>query len=257
MPNILSVGIDIGTSTTQLVFSRITMENTSDYFSVPHVAITRKEVIYKSRVHLTPLLSRCRSTARRCAGLLAQALWLAPAEPLLERLYTPGSSRLEKLARLCFSGGVADCMEQTGQDPLRYGDIGILLGQSLQPEETIRATVVGAGSYTTSVSGSTITYSEAALFPLKNLPVLRLTPEEQALCLEGRGEELEEKIRWFLAQQDADQLILSLPGLPNPEYAPLQRLARALAGAAHRALPPGRPALVVLEQDMAKTLLFG
>ena len=132
-----------------------------------------------------------------------------------------------------------------------------LLGQSLRPEETIRATVVGAGSYTTSVSGSTITYSEAALFPLKNLPVLRLTSEEQALCLEGRGEELEEKIRWFLAQQDADQLILSLPGLPDPEYAPLQRLAKALAGAAHRALPPGRPALVVLEQDMAKALLFG
>ena len=106
-------------------------------------------------------------------------------------------TRISPAARLCFSGGVADCMEQTGQDPLRYGDIGILLGQSLRPEETIRATVVGAGSYTTSVSGSTITYSEAALFPLKNLPVLRLTPEEQALCLEGRGEELEEKIRWF------------------------------------------------------------
>ena len=184
----------------------------------------------------------------------------------MEKLYTPGSSRLEKLARLCFSGGVADCMEQTGQDPLRYGDISILLGQSLRqgllgsalprlrPEEPIRATVVGAGSYTTSVSGSTITYSEAALFPLKNLPMLRLTPEEQALCLEGRGEELEEKIRWFLAQQDTDQLILSLPGLPDPEYAPLQRLARALAGAAHRALPPGRPALVVLKQDMAKAL---
>lgn len=108
----------------------------------------------------------------------------------MEKLYAPGSSRLEKparpLARLCFSGGAADCMEQTGQDLLRYGDIGILLGQSLRPEDTIRATVVGAGSYTTSVSGSTITYSEAALFPLKNLPVLRLTPEEQALCLEGR-----------------------------------------------------------------------
>ena len=202
MPDILSVGIDIGTSTTQLVFSRITMENTSGYFSVPHVAITRKEVIYKSRVHLTPLLSPVQIDGPAVRRLLAQALWLAPAEPLLEKLYTPGSSRLEKparpLARLCFSGGAADCMEQTGQDLLRYGDIGILLGQSLRqgllgsalpclrPEETIRATVVGAGSCTTSVSGSTITYSEAALFPLKNLPMLRLTPEEQALCLEGR-----------------------------------------------------------------------
>ena len=35
MADILSVGIDIGTSTTQLVFSRITMENAAGFFSVP------------------------------------------------------------------------------------------------------------------------------------------------------------------------------------------------------------------------------
>ena len=57
MPDILSVGIDIGTSTTQLVFSRITMENTTGYFSVPRVSITGKQVIYKSEVYLTPLLT--------------------------------------------------------------------------------------------------------------------------------------------------------------------------------------------------------
>lgn len=55
MQNILSVGIDVGTSTTQLVFSRIAMENTSGYFSVPRVSVTSKEVIYKSDIYLTPL----------------------------------------------------------------------------------------------------------------------------------------------------------------------------------------------------------
>jgi len=55
LPDILSVGIDIGTSTTQLVFSRLTMQNTSGYFSVPRVSIVDKQVIYKSQVYLTPL----------------------------------------------------------------------------------------------------------------------------------------------------------------------------------------------------------
>ena len=57
MAEILSVGIDIGTSTTQVIFSRLRMENTSGYFSVPKVSIVEKEVVYKSRVYTTPLLS--------------------------------------------------------------------------------------------------------------------------------------------------------------------------------------------------------
>ena len=36
---LLSVGIDIGTSTTQLVISRLTLENRANPFSVPKVAI--------------------------------------------------------------------------------------------------------------------------------------------------------------------------------------------------------------------------
>ena len=54
---ILSVGIDIGTSTTQVIFSRIEMENTAGFFSVPHVSITDKEVIYKSDIYITPLIN--------------------------------------------------------------------------------------------------------------------------------------------------------------------------------------------------------
>jgi len=54
---ILSVGIDIGTTTTQLVFSRITLENMASFASVPRIVIVDKEVIYRSKIHFTPLLS--------------------------------------------------------------------------------------------------------------------------------------------------------------------------------------------------------
>lgn len=52
-----SVGIDIGTSTTQLVVSDLTLENQGNPFSVPRIAITGRQVIYRSGIHFTPLLS--------------------------------------------------------------------------------------------------------------------------------------------------------------------------------------------------------
>ena len=52
---ILSVGIDIGTSTTQLIFSKIYIENRASAFSVPQIKITGKEVIYRSDIYITPL----------------------------------------------------------------------------------------------------------------------------------------------------------------------------------------------------------
>ena len=54
---LLSVGIDIGTSTTQLILSKLTLENRAAPFTVPQVAIGEREVLYRSHIHFTPLLS--------------------------------------------------------------------------------------------------------------------------------------------------------------------------------------------------------
>ncbi len=54
---ILSVGIDIGTSTTQLIFSRLTIENRASSYTVPRIQIVEKEVIYRSLIYFTPLKS--------------------------------------------------------------------------------------------------------------------------------------------------------------------------------------------------------
>lgn len=52
-----SVGIDIGTSTTQLVFSRLVVENLAGNYAVPRISIVEKEVIYRSKIYFTPLRS--------------------------------------------------------------------------------------------------------------------------------------------------------------------------------------------------------
>jgi len=54
---ILSVGIDIGTSTTQLIFSQLTIENRATSYTVPRIDIVDKQVVYRSKIYFTPLKS--------------------------------------------------------------------------------------------------------------------------------------------------------------------------------------------------------
>ena len=51
-----SVGIDIGTTTTQVIFSRLVLEKTGGSSAIQNVKIAKKEVIYKSDIHFTPLI---------------------------------------------------------------------------------------------------------------------------------------------------------------------------------------------------------
>ena len=53
---LLSVGLDVGTTTTQVIFSRLTVTDQANAFSVPRLAITRREILYKSPIHFTPLV---------------------------------------------------------------------------------------------------------------------------------------------------------------------------------------------------------
>lgn len=67
---IQSVGIDIGTSTTQFVVSRLTVKNTAPGALVPKLAITDKVVLYKSEIHRTPIDAENRIDADRIFELI-------------------------------------------------------------------------------------------------------------------------------------------------------------------------------------------
>ena len=111
---------------------------------------------------------------------LEMAAGIRPVTELLRNLHTAGASAWIPPANqplLSFSGGVAACMETPGD----YGDLGGILGKAIRESalckgqyricpEAIRATVIGAGSYATQLSGSTVYYSNVRL-PIQNLQV--------------------------------------------------------------------------------------
>ena len=422
--SLLSVGIDIGTSTTQLVISRLTLENRAGPFSVPRIAIGEKEVLYRSAIHFTPLLSETEidaegvrdivaeeyrksgfrqadistgaviitgETARKenarqvlaalsdfagdfvvatagpdlesilaargagideyskehhkkilhfdigggtsnlalydsgtpvatgcldvggrlvkierervtyvspalerlgaavpgvpiprvgdraeesslrpavsaLTGALEQAAGLAAADGLLPALMTRDTSWTppEGVDGVSFSGGVADCIWSPPEDAFAYGDMGVLLGRAIAASpafqragivrgaETIRATVVGAGSHSTQVSGSTIFYRNVE-FPLKNLPVLRLTEDEERSG-DALASALRDKAGWFADQGGMTQIALSLRGEPNPAYGRIRDLARGIQSGMEPLLERGMFPVIAVERDMAKVL---
>ncbi len=422
--SILSVGIDIGTSTTQLVFSRITIENTASMISVPRIKIADKEVVYRSDIHFTPLTSATEidgesvrrivareyemagitpdqvqtgaviitgETARkenaaevqRALSHFAGEFVVATAGPALEgiiagkgadasgqskrrgaivanldigggttniavfdngevidtscldiggRLIKVADGKVayisDKISRLAaangiplavgqsadrglitqitlrmaelleevvgarapsddlalictdrdlsrdytidyitISGGVADCIaEEIPGDPFFYGDIGPLLGRAichsalgtrvkrLVPVETIRATVVGAGSHTTDISGSTISVTGTAL-PIQNIPILRLSPEDEALPYGKWGDVIREKVAWFKLQGGEKQMpALAFTGPEDISFPELQHLAEGILTGMDAVMEEASPLTIIVENDLAKAL---
>jgi ethanolamine utilization protein EutA len=102
-----------------------------------------------------------------------------------ELLMTPPLKKRYKYDAVFISGGVGECFydQKAYENKFIFGDIGVLLADALhnnkrfiqekilRPAQTIRATVIGAGAYTLSLSGSTIWLSVDKL-PLRNIPVI-------------------------------------------------------------------------------------
>lgn len=70
--SLLSVGVDVGTTSTQMVVSRLVVENRASAFAVPELAIGEREILYKSPVFFTPLAEGTRIDARTLRHLLEE-----------------------------------------------------------------------------------------------------------------------------------------------------------------------------------------
>ncbi|MBH0229720.1 ethanolamine ammonia-lyase reactivating factor EutA [Halobacillus yeomjeoni] len=168
---------------------------------------------------------------------------------------------------LMFSGGVSHCIYHAEECNLNhlYDDIGVRLAESIkehrglqsmewkQPYETVRATVLGAGTQTTEISGATIQVDGGSL-PLRNLPVFTLHFSEgfDEVLKEVTGW-MEEALQVYDPHREGVNFALYLSDLPLLGFHDLQRLADTLVQAAQKK-PVAQPLIVVIERDLAKSL---
>ena len=55
---LLSVGLDVGTTSTQMIVSELEIENQASSFAVPDMQIIRRKILHRGKVHFTPLLGQ-------------------------------------------------------------------------------------------------------------------------------------------------------------------------------------------------------
>ncbi len=202
--------------------------------------------IFQGKLGDIPTETQLEALAETLAQVLEMAAGLRPAGPLLKHFVTAESSAngLTGAEIFSFSGGVADCID-TPQPPLAYGDIGPQLGRAIREsrlcagqfrlgEQTIRATVIGAGCHAAQLSGSTVYYRDI-IFPLKNIPVLAADGLDAAAIARG------------LAAFDGSA-VLALSGTDSPHYGDITALADRILQAVRG------PVYVAMQADMAKAL---
>jgi len=206
----------------------------------------------------------------RLADILAGSIGLAPVTADLELFITahPLHSQWE-LGGLTYSGGVADFI-YNGYDPKNpypYGDIGAVLGNQIQansslgriermtPRETIRATVVGAGSNAVDISGSTIAWTDKSILPIQNIPIVKMTGEDEDDSYGLFASRLAEKLSWFKDESGAYQLVaVGFAGVHNPSFDLIKDLSGKILRGMDAYLKGNNPVILIIENDMAKSL---
>ncbi len=81
MSELLSVGLDVGTTTSSMVVSRLTAQNKASVFAVPEMEITGREIVYESPVTFTPLLHGELVDAEKLKNWVAQQYETAGITP--------------------------------------------------------------------------------------------------------------------------------------------------------------------------------
>lgn len=217
---------------------------------------------YKATVEmLTPIV-------KEMVKYLEESVGIHPKDSLFDYVVTNKSIELnEEIKCISFSGGVADYIycDEVISDYFKYSDIGIILGQEIKksnlckklklikPMETIRATVVGAGSHTTEISGSTITYTQNK-FPIKNVPVVKLSLDDESKDSNELTKVIKEKLNWFKLENDLQSMAIGIQGKRNPSFTDIEQYAKGIVNGLEEIIEKDFPLIVIVERDMAKVL---
>lgn len=217
------------------------------------------------RVDLPVLESFC-----ACMADLVADLALGIETPLSCQFYlSPPLRHAEHSRVLMFSGGVGTYYYHPHvitslADVLIHDDVGPLFAQALrvnpriqgfkvvEPAETLRATVMGAASQTVTLSGSTI-WAEAALLPLRNLPVVHPTLHD-GITSYDLGSAIKIAARRWETSDDQGQIAIVIDFPPRVDFPVLQSIAAGVVDYAQSRRDPLGPVVLILEHDYAQVL---
>ncbi len=203
---------------------------------------------------------------KKITNLLAQTLMEVMNGPAVSDLaknlmVTDDLDFSRKIDEYTFSGGVSELLY--GCNGYQHNDIGeylaaeiktllpTLSGQVIEPENKIRATVIGAGAHTLSISGSSGFMDDQLNFPMWNVPVLRVDVEQDKLSHAHIISEIEKSFKRFDLSEGADTVALYFKDLTHNSYQKLVMFGEAIESALANSIGKNIPIILIFQADIA------
>ena len=203
----------------------------------------------------------------KMADLIMEVMHGTPSELASALLMTDCLRPERAYDQVFLSGGVGECYysPESLREPFIYGDTGPLLAEALRrrqdlvpfatqkPKQTVRATVIGAGAFTLSLSGSTI-WLNAERLPIRNIPVLQSGLQWNAETREKLAEAWAISAQRMDLEPSTDLYALALPTDLPVKYNVVVAVSSALRQFNEQHPNTVHPLIVLAKQDLGKVL---
>ncbi|MHA1719161.1 MAG: ethanolamine ammonia-lyase reactivating factor EutA [Promethearchaeota archaeon] len=165
-----------------------------------------------------------------------------------------------------FSGGIGEFIYETNQNLTTYNDIGHYLAEEIkllmdkeglsliEPENKIRATVIGAGAFSLSISGSTCYVDENIELPLNNIPVIPVNLTQDNFSPEKVIEEINKTFSKYDMKEGEDLAALYFKSPIYPKEELLKIFAKSLEKALPNSITNQKQIILLFQSDLAKLL---
>lgn len=203
-----------------------------------------------------------RSIAREYAQALVEVM-SGPAKSRIakELMMTEGLDFSRPIDEFSFSGGVAEIYygsEETFDDIGRYlaeeikGLVDELGLPIIKPENLIRATVIGAGAFTLSVSGSTCYFDKSIEFPISNIPITPVNVTKENYTPDIVKKEIKRAFTKFDKKEGEDLIGLYFKDSLYRSYSWLQEFVRAIKNSLPKSVSSKKMIILLFESDIGK-----
>lgn len=166
-------------------------------------------------------------------------------------------SRIDEYA---FSGGVAELMYGGLNN---FDDIGHILADKIKLSalelpapvielpNKIRATVIGAGAYSLSISGCSGFRDDKVSFPIRNVPVIRVDVDQSRLSTEHVISQITASFQRFDLKEGDEIIALYFKDPVRVSYPQLELFAKSIEAALANTIKNELPVILIFETDIA------
>src|SRR5699024_2724167 len=88
----------------------------------------------------------------------------------------------------------------------------------------------------------------------KNIPILKLTEEDEKLSFDEMSKVIADKLKWFGLEDNKQLVELAIKGLKRGSFKYIQELSNSIINGMEEIINSNAPLIVIAESDMAKVL---